>query len=138
MPTSSTISTSVPALTLLKNANLYAPAAMGIKHLLIGGGSILYCADAIPELGDCLDVEVIDLDGQMLTPGFIDGHAHICGGGGEAGFSTRVPPVGLSEFTSAGVTTVVGLLGTDDITRSTAALLAQVYSLREEGLSAFC
>ena len=76
--------------------------------------------------------------GASLIPGFIDSHAHITGGGGEAGFATQVPPVPISEFTGVGVTTVVGLLGTDDTTRSTGNLLARVYGLREEGMSAYC
>ena len=71
-------------------------------------------------------------------PGFIDAHTHITGGGGEAGFSTRVPPVPISQFTQAGVTTVVGLLGTDDVVRNTESVIAQVYALREEGISAYC
>ncbi len=62
---------------------------------------------------------------------------HVTGGGGEAGFRTRVPPVALSRFTSAGVTTVIGLLGTDDTARGPGELLAAVYALREEGLNAF-
>jgi beta-aspartyl-dipeptidase (metallo-type) len=32
----------------------------------------------------------------------------------------------------------VGLLGTDDLTRSVSSLIAQTYALREEGLSAWC
>jgi len=124
--------------TLIKNANVYAPKPLGILCLLIAGGRILYMGKEIPALSQYLGITVIDLQGRMLIPGFIDGHAHICGGGGESGFSTRVPPVPLSEFTLAGVTTVVGLLGTDDISRSTESLVSQVYGLREEGLSAFC
>jgi len=81
---------------------------------------------------------VTDLGGRRLIPGFIDGHAHVTGGGGESGFSSRVPPVPLSGFTSAGVTSVVGVLGTDDTTRDTRALLAQTRALREEGLGAWC
>jgi beta-aspartyl-dipeptidase (metallo-type) len=60
----------------------------------------------------------------------------VTGGGGEAGFRTRVPPLGVSRFTRAGITTVVGLLGTDDVTRGPRDLLATVYALREEGLTA--
>ena len=70
-------------------------------------------------------------------PGLIDGHVHVTGGGGEAGFRTRVPPQALSRFTGAGITTVVGLLGTDDVARGPRELLAQVHALREEGLSAY-
>ncbi|MEL6614243.1 MAG: amidohydrolase family protein, partial [Bacteroidota bacterium] len=43
----------------------------------------------------------------------------------------------LSHYTRAGVTSVVGLLGTDDTTRSTAGLLRQVRGLQREGLSAW-
>ncbi|MFT5313908.1 MAG: beta-aspartyl-dipeptidase (metallo-type) [Paraglaciecola sp.] len=123
---------------LIKNANVYAPEAMGLKHLLIAGGKIVYLGDTVPHVGPELAAQVIDAQGQTLIPGFIDAHTHITGGGGEAGFSTRVPPVPMSQFTRAGVTTVVGLLGTDDLTRNTESVIAQVYALREEGLSAYC
>lgn len=129
---------SANSIILLKNANVYSPDAIGLQHLLIGGGEILYMGEVLPTLDPLLDVAELDLEGQALLPGFIDAHTHITGGGGEAGFSTRVPAVPLSQFTQAGVTTAVGLLGTDDITRSTESLLAQVYALREEGLSAYC
>jgi beta-aspartyl-dipeptidase (metallo-type) len=45
-----------------------------------------------------------------------------------------VPP---SRFTTAGITTVIGLLGTDDVARGPRELLATVYALREEGLNAY-
>jgi beta-aspartyl-dipeptidase (metallo-type) len=86
-------------------------------------------------LADC--TTTIDLAGLRLIPGLIDGHVHVTGGGGEAGFSTRVPAVPLTLYTRAGVTTVVGLLGTDDVTRGPRDLLAQVYALREQGLNAY-
>ncbi|BDX05062.1 beta-aspartyl-peptidase [Planctobacterium marinum] len=124
--------------TLLRNANVFAPAALGLKNILICGKKILYIGEDLPQLSDCLTVQEIDLTGKAVLPGFIDAHTHITGGGGEAGFATRVPPVPLSHFTSAGVTSVVGLLGTDDVTRNTQSVVAQVYALREEGLSAWC
>jgi len=125
-------------LSLIRHAQVYAPTPLGIRNLLIGGGKILaISADAL-DISNALLSSDIDLEGQILTPGFIDSHAHITGGGGEAGFATQVPPVSLSQFTQFGVTTVVGLLGTDDTTRSTANLLARVYGLREEGMSAYC
>jgi beta-aspartyl-dipeptidase (metallo-type) len=123
-------------ITVIKNANVFAPQALGINHLVCAGSKIIYIGKTLPAMD--LPHEEIDADGGMLTPGFIDGHTHLTGGGGEAGFSTRVPPVPLSKFTRAGVTTAVGLLGTDDITRSTESLVAQVYALREEGFSAYC
>ena len=80
---------------------------------------------------------IIDAAGLRTMPGLIDGHVHVTGGGGEAGFRTRVPPVPLSRFTTAGITTVVGLLGTDDVARGPSELLATLYALREEGLNAY-
>ena len=93
--------------------------------------------DDLPPFPAALAVEEVDLDGRRLIPGFIDLHAHVTGGGGEAGAHTRVPPVPLSRFTLGGVTTVVGLLGTDDTTRTTGELVATVNGLRNEGLNAF-
>ena len=120
---------------LLRNADVYAPEALGRRHLLLGGGKVLWMGEVDPALPASLDVDAIDLDGARLVPGFIDGHVHVSGGGGEAGFATRVPAPLLSRYTTAGVTSVVGLLGTDDATRNTAELLSHVYALREQGLS---
>ncbi len=123
---------------LITNADVYAPEPLGVKHLLVCAGKIVHISDRIPDLDSSLAIRTTDIGGARLIPGFIDGHAHITGGGGEAGPSTRVPPLGLSQFTRAGVTSVIGLLGTDDLTRSTQSLLTQVMGLREEGLSAWC
>jgi beta-aspartyl-dipeptidase (metallo-type) len=123
---------------IINNADVYAPAALGCKSVLIGGGKILAISNSPIELPASLNAEVIDLHGCKLIPGYIDSHAHITGGGGEAGFSTQVPPVLISQFTGVGVTTVIGLLGTDDTTRTTGNMLSRVYALREEGMSAYC
>ena len=129
-------------ITLLKNVNIYSPQHLGIKNVLVAGGKITAIIDGNDKAHDVppktWNVDVVDFAGASLLPGFIDSHTHITGGGGEAGFTTQVPPVPLSQFTDVGVTTVVGLLGTDDTTRSTGNLLARVYGLREEGLSAYC
>ncbi len=123
---------------LITNADIYAPRPLGLKHLLICAGKIVYIGDRVPVLDDDLSVNVTDVNGSRLIPGLIDAHAHITGGGGEAGPSTRVPPLHLSQYTRAGVTSVIGLLGTDDLTRNPQTLLTQVMGLREEGLSAWC
>lgn len=129
-------------ITLLKNVNLYSPEHLGVKDVLVAGGKIAAILDGngddqgVPP--QSWNVNMLDFSGAFLLPGFIDSHTHITGGGGEAGFATQVPPVPISQFTDVGVTTVVGLLGTDDITRSTGNLLARVYGLREEGMSAYC
>jgi len=124
-------------LKLLTNAQLFAPEDLGLRHVLIGGGRIIAVSEDKDSLAAPCASE-IDLEGRRLLPGFIDGHAHVTGGGGEAGFRTRVPPVPPGQFTRAGITSVVGVLGTDDTTRDTRSLLAQTRALREEGLGAWC
>jgi beta-aspartyl-dipeptidase (metallo-type) len=124
-------------LHLLANAQVFAPENLGVRHLLVGNGRVLAIVND-PDDVSAPGLLVTDLNGRRLLPGFIDGHAHITGGGGESGFSSRVPPVPLSRFTSAGVTSVVGVLGTDDTTRDTRSVVAQARALREEGMSAWC
>jgi beta-aspartyl-dipeptidase (metallo-type) len=124
--------------TLFKNAEIYVPDHIGRGSLLVAGGKIAWIGTDAPAMDPALQCEAVDLGGAALVPGFIDGHVHITGGGGEDGFATQAPSVPLSQFTRHGVTSVVGLLGTDDITRSTSNVLARVYALRSEGLSAWC
>jgi beta-aspartyl-dipeptidase (metallo-type) len=124
-------------LKLLTNARVFAPEDLGIRHVLVAGGRIVAVGESRDEVSAAGAIE-FDLDGARLVPGFIDGHAHVTGGGGESGFSSRVPPLSLGRFTTAGVTSVVGVLGTDDTTRDTRGLLAQTRGLREEGLGAWC
>ena len=119
------------------NAHVFAPEDLGVRQLLLGGGRILALGGPGEELAPG-GAQTVDLEGRALVPGFIDGHAHLTGGGGESGFSSRVPPVPLSKYTAAGVTSVVGVLGTDDTTRDTRSLVASAYALREEGLGAWC
>ena len=122
---------------LVRNADVYAPAALGRHDLLVGGGKVLWMGAEAPALPEALGAATLDLEGRRLLPGFIDGHVHVTGGGGEAGFASRVPAPMLSRYTRSGVTTVVGLLGTDDVARGTRELVAGINALREEGLSAW-
>jgi beta-aspartyl-dipeptidase (metallo-type) len=91
-----------------------------------------------PSLPSGMVARTTDLGGRRLVPGLLDAHVHVTGGGGESGFASRVPPQSLSTFTRGGVTTVIGLLGTDDLVRTPESLLATVRGLIEEGLSAWC
>lgn len=125
-------------LKLLRNAQLYAPAPLGRRDLLIADGRIAAIAESLPGLPAAIPHEEHDLGGLLLTPGLIDAHVHVTGGGGEAGLSSRVPPLQLTDLSAAGVTTVVGILGTDGTTRSVGDLVARTLGLREEGLDAHC
>jgi beta-aspartyl-dipeptidase (metallo-type) len=125
-------------LALLLNAELYDPAPQGRRHLLVAGETLLWAGRDVPTLDRALTVDEVDLGGRRVIPGLIDGHVHLTGGGGEAGPETRVPPVSLSRLTLAGVTTAVGVLGTDDTVRTTAELVTVARGLTALGLSAFC
>ena len=120
---------------LIKNAEVYNPAYIGKKDVLIAGDKIEYIADQIEE--PKVPCEIIDAANQILIPGLIDQHVHVTGGGGEGGFKTRAPEVNLSELVKGGITTVVGLLGTDGITRSVENLYAKIMALNEEGITAY-
>ncbi len=125
-------------LQLLRNAELYDPAPQGRRDLLCGGGRVLAIAERLDSLPASIPCIEHDLDGATVIPGLIDAHVHVTGGGGEAGFTSRVPPLRLTELTLAGVTTVVGVLGTDGTTRTVRDLVARTHALREEGVGAFC
>ena len=127
-----------PTMTLLLNADVYAPEHLGHQHILTGGGTILYIGSDRPSFPTYLGVEEIDLEGRRVIPGLIDGHCHITGGGGEAGPASKVPAPTAESYRAAGVTTVVGVLGTDDVTRSTAELVAAARALEAQGINAYC
>ena len=123
---------------LLRNADLYAPEHLGIQDVLVAGGKVVWLGRSAPRLPAELHVQEIDLAGRRLLPGLVDCHAHLTGGGGEAGYHTRMPPVPFARFVRGGTTTVIGLLGTDDCTRTTSSLIATAKGLTNEGMTALC
>ena len=122
--------------TVIRNAEIYAPDYIGKKDMLIAFDKIAMIEDEI-ELSDSIPHEVIDAKGKMIFPGFIDSHVHITGGGGEGSYRTRTPELTLSKATSAGVTTIVGVIGTDGTTRTMPDLIAKARGLEEEGITCY-
>jgi len=125
---------STPSPILIKNADVFAPAPLGVRDLLCAGGKIV-AIDADLSVPEALGARVIDAGGHKLIPGLIDSHVHIAGAGGEGGPATRTPEMPLSWMIEAGITTVVGLLGADGVTRSVEAVLMKAKGLRGEGVS---
>jgi isoaspartyl dipeptidase IadA len=118
---------------LFKNATVYAPEKLGIRDVLVIDNRIVAMEESLTV--SLPGLEVVDAKGLIMTPGLIDQHIHVTGGGGEAGPTTRVPEVVLSRLVESGTTTVVGVAGTDSVTRSMPNLLAKVRALAAEGIS---
>ncbi len=125
---------------IIQNIEVYAPEYLGKKDILTFYDKIVKIADAgtLSQDGILSDAEMMDGTGLILTPGFIDCHVHVLGGGGEGGFANRTPEATMEGLTKFGVTTVIGCLGTDGIGRDVCALVAKTKGLREQGMSAWC
>lgn len=127
---------------LIENANLLSPAPLGLGTLVVVGERIaaVHPAGAAGELRQHMErlgpeVTVLDAQGAKVLPGVIDRHVHFNGAGGEGGPRFRTPPLQLSSFVRAGVTSAVGLTGTDGTCRGLRDLLMKARGLEEEGLS---
>lgn len=123
--------------TLIRGGEVFAPEPLGRKDVLIAGGAV----EAVAEPGKIrlggLEAEVVEADGALVLPGLVDPHVHILGGGGEGGPATRAPEIRVEDIVGSGVTTVIGCLGTDGVTRHMASLLAKARALEIEGVSTF-
>ena len=120
---------------LIKKVNLFSPEALGTKDVMIINDKIFEIGDNLEPVSD--HMTVIDGSGKTLIPGLIDGHVHLTGGGGEGSFRTRVPEIRLSQLIEGGITTVLGLLGTDSTTRNVENLVAKAKALNEEGITSY-
>ena len=122
--------------TLIRNAQVFAPAPLGVCDVLLAGDKIAAVGyDLYPSKN--LPCQEINGNGLLLAPGFVDSLVHISGGGGEGGFASRTHALKAEQAIAAGVTTLIGALGTDDITRNLQDLLACARALCESGLSAY-
>ncbi len=120
--------------TLITNAEVFGPEPLGRQQILIDGSRIAAVAEDIDLKG--AELTTVDAEGAYVTPGFVDALTHPCGGGGEGGFQNRTAEVSFETFVGAGVTSPVGALGTDSITRSLDVLFGNVMQLRRQGLAA--
>ena len=125
-----------PFLTLLRAGRIFAPEPLDATELLIADGRIAALGNDLSAPGDW-PVQVIEARELIAVPAFIDQHVHVTGGGGEGGCGTRCPEITADEIASMGIATVVGVLGTDSVSRSPADLLAKVRGLRAEGIDAY-
>ncbi|MEA2066565.1 MAG: beta-aspartyl-peptidase [Thermotogota bacterium] len=123
---------------LIKGGVIYTPECFGKADLIIAGDRVVSLREKSTQINnnDLFD-KIYDVSGSIIVPGFVDGHVHLIGGGGEGGFTTRTTGAEEGDFSKAGTTTVIGLLGTDGITRDLTSLLAKVRAFNERGLRSF-
>ncbi|MDH2336915.1 beta-aspartyl-peptidase [Clostridium perfringens] len=125
-------------LKVIKNIEVYDPEYLGKKDIVILSDKIEGLYDSVNIPKDFINIQVIDGDGMIAVPGFIDCHVHIIGGGGEGGFRTRTPELQLSSIVKGGITTLVGCIGTDGVCRDMKGLVAKAHALCEEGVTCYC
>jgi beta-aspartyl-dipeptidase (metallo-type) len=127
--------------TIVTNARFGALGSEQTFHVVISGETIAAILDGATPVGSAyasLANTIIDAEGRYLFPGLIDGHTHPLGAAGEGGPATRAAEIPMESFLTAGITSVVGMLGLDDFSRSVASLIARARALRSNGLSAYC
>ena len=124
-------------LTLIRAAKVDLPGTEDSRDILVAGERIAAVAEPGTISISGIAVEEIDAAGLHVLPGMVDSHVHLTGGGGEGGPATRVPEIRIEEIVGSGVTSVIGCLGTDGVTRHMTSLLAKARGLEDEGHHSF-
>ncbi|AQU83107.1 MAG: beta-aspartyl-peptidase [Halomonas sp.] len=124
-------------LTLVKNAQLFTPEPRGLCHLLIADQRIAAVLDATEQLNVGTLINTLDLEGRRVIPGLVDPLVHYIGGGGEGGFGNRTAELSIADACASGVTTLIGALGTDALTRTPANLIGKARELAAGGLTTY-
>lgn len=124
---------------LIENGEVWSPKPLGVTSLLVINEQIMQIGTldrgilerALPQL------ITVDARDHYVIPGLIDPHQHLIGAGGEEGYESRTYCVPITEILQAGITTVIGCMGTDTTSRSLITMLTRVRQLSEIGVSAF-
>ena len=123
---------------LIKNGKVYLPEYLGRTDILIFDNKIIKIGSSLEKYKDLFDIRtIIDASGKIVAPGFIDSHIHFTGGGGAGYIANRCPEVPFEEIIKAGVTTAIGHLGIDCITKNLEGLLGKAQKIEAEGISAY-
>lgn len=110
--------------TLLKNADLFAPEHIGIVDIFIDNGFIAKI-DKNLQYSDC---EIINCNGKIVCPMFVDGHEHLLGNYWSE-----------SGILNSGVGTVVGCLASESSPKQVQDLIDITNRMNAESkIEAFC
>ncbi len=122
-------------LTIVRGGRVFAPEPLGAKDILVAGSAIVSVSDPGSLEVRGAPVRTLEAAGRLVLPGLVDPHVHILGGGGEGGPTTRAPEIRVEDIVASGVTSLIGCLGTDSVTRHMTSLLAKARALEMEGIS---
>lgn len=123
---------------LIRGGRIFTPDEIGTQDILIINNKIIKIdRDISTCLGLDLETESYDAKDKIICPGIIDSHLHLIGAGGAAGFISRVKEIPIEDIVCYGVTTVVGCLGLDHISKSVKTLLIKANALESAGISSY-
>lgn len=124
-------------LTLLKSCELYSPEKEEICDILLGGNRILAIGkELFPQKG--LITEIVNCSGYKVFPGLIDPLCFPCGDGNDHGREMLFQPTLFADSAKlAGVSSLIGTLGWNDITRSPDTLLRKTKELCGKQIKAY-
>jgi beta-aspartyl-dipeptidase (metallo-type) len=122
---------------LIQGGEIFAPEERGVQDLLIVGGSIGKMDRNISVQGLPGEVESYDARDKIICPGLVDSHIHLIGGGGAGGYLSRAKEIAVEKVVRHGVTTVVGCLGLDRVSKNVKTLLIKSKALERSGISAY-
>lgn len=123
-------------LTLLKSCELFSPKPAGLCDILLGGTKILAIGKQLfPQEG--IETKIVNCSGYKVFPGLIDPVCFICGDGNENGSGTKYETEAFaSGAKQAGISTMIGTLGWNDITRDPGTILKRLKRLEAYNLNA--
>lgn len=122
---------------LVRGGRVHTPDGSELRDILVLGGRIVAVEPSIPSV-DIAGVLVpqLHVTGLDVFAGMVDQHCHPTGGGGGQGPASQNLPLMFEEFTTGGITSLVGVLGHDTVVRNPESLLSRVRGLRAQGLHA--
>lgn len=113
-----------------------APESLGRREMLVLGDRILAVQATVAPLVEAMGAEnVQDISVYRVTPGLIDQHMHLLGGGDGDGPLARMPELCAQEILLSGITTAATLLGSEMRFKTLRGLLHKAEGEECRGLS---
>lgn len=105
----------------------------GLVDIVIRRGRIVEVAEASPRAPSDL---LFDASGARVSPGLIDLHCHLSGGGGAFGPVSRPQPLSADDLLRAGVTRALGCIGREAWEGAGQQMLRSVAAIEQGGVAA--